>query len=217
MRPEPGLRLAALIVLATSGLPASAGAQSPADFFETRVRPVLAANCYACHTGVQSGGLRMDSREALLRGGGSGPAIVPGDPEDSLLMRVVRHEIEGREMPRGGEALGARDVEGLGAWIRMGAPWPEAAPEAAAVASAAGAEMPDRSAPAAMPRREVTAAERGFWSFRPLAEPAVPRPPGSNRARTDIDRFVVAKLEEKGLTPWARPTAVSSFAGRPSI
>ena len=197
----PGLRLAALIALVASGLSASAAAQSPTDFFETRVRPVLAANCYACHTGVQSGGLRVDSREALLRGGASGPAIVPGDAEGSLLMQVVRHEMEGREMPRGGDALGARDVEGLGAWIRLGAPWPDATPEAAAVTSAAGAETPDPSAPAAMPRREVTAAERGFWSFRPLAAPAVPRPSRTERARTDIDRFVLAKLEEKGLTP----------------
>lgn len=200
-RPESRLRLATLIALATIGLPASAAAQTPTDFFETRVRPVLAANCYACHTGVQSGGLRVDSREALLRGGASGPAIVPGDPEGSLLMRAVRHEIEGREMPRGGDALGARDVEGLGAWIRMGAPWPEAAREAAAVASAAAAEPTDRSAPPAMPRREVTAAERDFWSFRPLAAPAVPAPSRTDWARTDIDRFVLAKLEEKGLTP----------------
>ena len=198
MKPRPRWRLAALIALVTSVLPASAGAQSPTDFFEARVRPVLAANCYACHTGVQSGGLRLDSREALLRGGASGPAIVPGDPEGSLLMQAVRHEVEGKEMPRGGEALGAQQVEGLRAWIQMGAPWPAAA----TAASAAGAELPDRSAPAAMPRREITAAERDFWSFRPLAQPAVPEP-SRTRARTDIDRFVLAKQEEKGLTPLA--------------
>ena len=185
------MRSAALVGLAALGLPASAGAQSPADFFETRVRPVLADNCYACHARLRSGGLRVDSREALLEGGDSGPAIVPGDPDGSLLVRAVRHEIEGGGMPRYADPLAARDVEGLVEWIRMGAPWPEAAP---ATASA------DLARPAT-PRREVTAAERDFWSFRPLAAPAVPEPARSDWARNDIDRFVLAKLEEKGLVP----------------
>ncbi len=187
------MRPVALIALAALGVPASAGAQSPADFFETRVRPVLADNCYACHARLQSGGLRVDSREALLEGGDSGPAIVPGDPDGSLLVRAVRHEIEGGEMPRYADPLAARDVDGLVEWIRMGAPWPEAAP-AAATASA------DLARPAT-PRREVTAAERDFWSFRPLAAPAVPEPARTGWARNDIDRFVLAGLEEKGLVP----------------
>ena len=186
------MRPAALIALAALGLPASAGAQSPTDFFETRVRPVLAGNCYACHARLQSGGLRVDSREALLDGGDSGPAIVPGDPDGSLLVRAVRHEIEGREMPRFSDRLAARDVEGLVEWIRMGAPWPEAAPAAAATSADLGARV-------AMPRREVTADERAFWSFRPLAAPAVPRPARTDWARNDVDRFVLARLEEKGL------------------
>ena len=185
------MRPLALLALAMLGLPASAGAQSPTDFFETRVRPVLADNCYACHARVQSGGLRVDSREALLAGGASGPAIVPGDPDDSLLVRAVRHEIEGREMPRYADPLAARDVEGIVEWVRMGAPWPE---PAAATASA------DLARPATR-RREVTAVERGFWSFRPLAAPAVPEPARADWARTDIDRFVLARLEEKGLAP----------------
>ena len=185
------MRPVALIALAALGVPASAGAQSPTEFFEARVRPVLADNCYACHARLQSGGLRVDSREALLEGGDSGPAIVPGDPDGSLLVRAVRHEIEGRGMPRYADPLAARDVEGLVEWIRMGAPWPEAA---AATASA------DLARPAT-PRREVTAAERDFWSFRPLAAPAVPEPARSDWARNDIDRFVLAKLEEKGLAP----------------
>ena len=186
------MRPAALIALAALGLPVAVGAQSPADFFETRVRPVLADNCYACHARLRSGGLRVDSRGALLEGGDSGPAIVPGDPDGSLLVLAVRHEIEGGEMPRYADPLPARDVEGLVEWIRMGAPWPAAAP--AAVASADLARW-------ATPRREVTAVERDFWSFRPLAVPAVPQPAREDWARNDIDRFVLAKLEEKGLAP----------------
>jgi len=187
------LRPVALIALAALGLPASVGAQSPTDFFETRVRPVLADNCYACHARLRSGGLRVDSRGALLEGGDSGPAIVPGDPDGSLLVRAVRHEIEGGEMPRYADPLTARDVEGLVEWIRMGAPWPEAAP-------AVGTASADLARPAT-PRREVTAAERDFWSFRPLAAPAVPEPARTGWARNDIDRFVLAGLEEKGLVP----------------
>ncbi len=194
------MRLAALVALVMLGVPVSAGAQSPTDFFETRVRPVLAANCYACHTGLQEGGLRVDSRPALMQGGGSGPAIVPGDPDGSLLVRAVRHQIEGREMPLGAEPLGPREVEGLVEWIRMGAPWPEAVAVATPAASAAG-EGPDPGAPVIIPRRVVTAAERGFWSFQPLAAPAVPRPARTDWARTDVDRFVLAKMEEKGLAP----------------
>ena len=186
------MRPVVLLALATLGWPASVAAQSPTDFFEARVRPVLADNCYACHARQQSGGLRVDSREALLEGGDSGPAIVPGDPDGSLLVRAVRHEMEGREMPRYADPLAARDVEGLVEWIRTGAPWPEGAP-AAATASADLA--------AAIPRREVTAAERAFWSFRPLAAPAVPEPARADWARNDIDRFVLARLEEKGLVP----------------
>ncbi len=172
------------------------------------MRPVPADNCYACHARLQSGGLRVDSREALLEGGDSGPAIVPGDPDGSLLVRAVRHEIEGGEMPRYADPLAARDVERLVEWIRMGAPWPEAAP-AAATASA------DLARPAT-PRREVTAAERDFWSFRPFAAPAVPEPARTGWARNDVDRFLLAKLEEKGAAGSTSPaSARTTPAGWP--
>src|SRR5713226_3645849 len=73
--------------------------KDPNEFFETRVRPVLAANCYACHTTGQSGGLRLDSREAVLKGGNTGPAIVAGKPEESLLIQAVRQSHEKLKMP----------------------------------------------------------------------------------------------------------------------
>src|SRR4029077_1059076 len=75
-------------------------AASP-DFFEAKVRPVLAANCYDCHTDQRMGGLRVDSREALLKGGRSGPAIVPGEPDKSLLITAVR-QTSALKMPKGG-------------------------------------------------------------------------------------------------------------------
>src|SRR2546429_7829552 len=98
----------------------STAAASPA-FFESNVRPVLAANCYDCHTNERMGGLRVDSREALLKGGRSGPAIVPGDPDKSLLIAAVR-QTGALKMPKGG-ALEADEVSALVEWVRAGAVW----------------------------------------------------------------------------------------------
>ena len=118
--------------------PTTAHAQSPEDFFEMRVRPVLAEYCYSCHGVMRQGELRVNSREALLVGGASGPAIVPGDPDASLLIRSVRHEIEGQEMPQDEDPLGAHQIEGLVDWIAMGAPWPVAAADAGDEGGGAG-------------------------------------------------------------------------------
>src|SRR5438876_12133852 len=91
------LSLALLGVIAWTVLP-----QNKEDFFETKVRPILALECFACHTDSQLGGLRLDSREAMLRGGKSGPAIVPGDPEKSLLVLAIR-QTGTLKMPQGGK------------------------------------------------------------------------------------------------------------------
>ena len=93
-----------------------------AAFFEARVRPVLARHCYGCHAaGKQFSGLRVDSREALLRGGRRGPALVPGKPEQSLLVRAIRHEEIA--MPMGGQ-LAPAEVTAIADWVRGGAVWP---------------------------------------------------------------------------------------------
>src|SRR5262245_22973603 len=96
-----------------------AAAGSP-EFFESRVRPVLAANCYDCHADEHFGDLRVDSRESLLKGGKSGPAIVPGEPDNSLLIRAVRQTGD-LKMPKGGK-LKAEEIDALVEWIRAGAP-----------------------------------------------------------------------------------------------
>src|SRR2546423_15001368 len=101
--------------------PAPPPAPQSAEFFESRVRPILAANCYDCHTNERMGGLRVDSREALLKGGRSGPAIVPGDPDKSLLIAAVR-QTGALKMPKGG-ALEADEVSALVEWVRAGAVW----------------------------------------------------------------------------------------------
>src|SRR5262245_17993459 len=85
------------------------------EFFEARVRPILAANCYDCHAEEQFGGLRLDSREAMVKGGASGPAIVPGDPDKSLLIQAVRQTSEKLKMPKGGR-LKPDDIDALVEW-----------------------------------------------------------------------------------------------------
>ena len=144
-----GVAGAAVVGASLFASPPPAAAQSPEDFFETRVRPVLAENCYACHGQLVNGGLRVNSREALLAGGASGPAVVPGDPDASLLIRIVRHEIEGREMPRNEDPLSPYQIAGLAEWIAMGAPWPGAGDEAGASAGAVFAMAAEGPAPGA--------------------------------------------------------------------
>src|SRR5579859_6784689 len=96
-----------------------------ADFFENKVRPILANNCYECHTDSASGGLRLDSKAAFDHGGGRGQLIVPGDPDKSLLIQAVR-QTGPLKMPKGGR-LRADEVAILESWVQHGAPWPTTA------------------------------------------------------------------------------------------
>src|SRR6266576_2128040 len=89
-----------LFLIALSSLRAQSGPAASPDFFENKIRPVLANNCYSCHTGSQLGGLRLDSRDAMLKGGKSGPALVPGDPDKSLMIRAVQ-QTTALKMPMG--------------------------------------------------------------------------------------------------------------------
>jgi mono/diheme cytochrome c family protein len=166
-------------------------AAASAEFFEARVRPVLAANCYDCHADEHYGGLRVDSREALLKGGRSGPALVPGDPEKSLLIRAVQQTGD-LKMPKGGR-LKPDEIEALVEWVRAGAPFPAVATTAAATGAAARAAKP----------YVITAEQRAFWSFQPIGRPPVPAVSHDQWAKSDIDRFVLARLEKEGLKPVA--------------
>src|SRR5205807_4064930 len=100
------------------------------QFFENRIRPVLAENCYKCHS-VQAekvkGGLLLDSREAVLKGGDTGPALIPGDPEHSLLIKAVRYSDPELQMPPKGKQLPDATVDDLVNWVKMGAPDPRSA------------------------------------------------------------------------------------------
>jgi cytochrome c553 len=168
---------------ATPPTQAPAGAPNSADFFESKVRPILATSCYTCHTNSQSGGLRVDSREALLKGGNLGPAIVPGDPEKSLLIKAVRQTDPHLQMPMGGK-LKDSEIADLTAWVKAGAAWPAS------------------SQPVAKSGKYVISPEqKKFWSFLPLHSAPVPEVKDSSWAKTDIDKFILAKLEAQGLKP----------------
>jgi mono/diheme cytochrome c family protein len=176
---------------ATQAAPPSEQVES----FEARIRPILAANCYDCHTDQRMGGLRVDSREALLKGGRSGPAIVAGDPDKSLLIVAVR-QAGALKMPKGG-VLRPDEVTALAEWIRAGAKWGDAVPTATAAATPRPAAT---TAPAA-PGYVIKPEQRAFWSFQPLKKPPVPAVSHATWAKTDLDRFVLARLDKEGLTP----------------
>ncbi len=169
---------------------AALGAQpgQAGDVFEARIRPILAANCFDCHGPDKKGGLRLDSREGMLEGGESGPAIVPGKPDDSLLIQAVRQIAGAPKMPYGRPKLKPEDIDALAEWVQGGAPWP-----AATVSTTA--------APVASHRREITAEQRAFWSFQPLRTTRPPAVRDGSWPRNDIDRFVLARLEHDGLKP----------------
>jgi len=145
-------------------------------FFETKIRPVLADNCLSCHgRTTQLGGLRLDSLQAVLKGGDSGPAILPGEPNKSLLIQAVR-QTGSLKMPQGGK-LSPNEVSNLEAWVKMGAPWP-------------GSTKPEPAKPA-----------EAFWSLQPVKKPSIPKVKLATWVRNPIDAIVLAKLEAKGLAP----------------
>src|SRR3984893_89076 len=158
-------------------------AQTPAateeqkEFFENRVRPVLAQNCFTCHTNSQMGGLRLDSREGMLKGGKSGPAVVPGDAEKSMLITAIRQTTE-IKMPKNGHLTEAQ-IGDLTSWVKDGAVWPEA-PKSSQ--SAGYVIRPD---------------QRKFWSFQPLSKPEPPKVKDAAWSGSNIDRFVLAKLDKE--------------------
>ncbi len=170
------------IAIATATLGVSADAPPPdTDAFESRVRPVLVRACGSCHTDAAMGGLQLDSREHLLKGGKSGPAIIPGDPDHSNLIQAIRYT-GARKMPPTGK-LNEDEIASLEAWVKAGAVWPA------------------NLKPVAPLPYLITESQRNFWSFRPVANPAVPPVKDASWAKTEIDRFVLANLEANHLQP----------------
>ena len=182
----PGTATAAVLGLLWVVAPSFAG---DADRFEAEVRPLLAAHCIKCHgPEKQKGGLRLDAKADALKGGDTGPAVVPGKPDDSLLVKAVRHEAD-LEMPPG-KKLSDEQIATLADWIKAGAKWSDGAAKLAASSSAMKTRPPGK----------ITDDDRKWWAFQPPARPAVPAV-GDGWARTPVDRFVFAKLAAEGMVP----------------
>ncbi len=157
------------------------------EFFEKTVRPLLVEHCYECHSGDErSGGLLLDSRAGWQAGGDTGHALVPGKPDESLLIEAIRYRNRDLQMPPEGK-LGTAELAALEKWVASGAPDPR---ETTAVARAATGMS--------------IQAGRQFWSFRPLSRPPIPAPRRQARVQTPIDAFVLARLEKAGLQPAPR-------------
>jgi hypothetical protein len=178
-----------LLTLVTASMCLAQVPSEQAEFFEKKIRPVLAGNCYGCHNSKMKtpmGGLQIDTRDGLLRGGDSGKAIIPGDPESSRLVQAISYTHD-LKMPPSGKLSGAQ-IEDLTAWVKMGAPDPRIAPAAAP--------------PVAAKRYDFTEG-RKFWAFQPVKKPALPSVKNQSWVQSPIDAFLLSKLEENGLTPAA--------------
>ena len=198
MRPETSTsRFAALAAVGLfCGIATTAsGAELPApdaagiEFFEKKIRPVFAEHCYKCHSAQAQelkGGLRLDYAAGVLRGGESGPAIVPGRPEESRLIRAVKYIDGSLKMPPR-QQLPPEVIVDLEKWVAMGAPDPRAAePQTLAPSEPAGIDY-DRG--------------REFWSFRPARDPVPPAIGNSDQVRSPIDQFILGRLEASQLAP----------------
>ena len=179
----------AAAALFTAGLLSAAPAPTPAalEFFETKIRPVLAQDCYECHRtgGKRKGGLALDQRQGLLTGGDSGPAVVPGDPAASLLLQAIRHDSEDLAMPKAGAKLEPGVIADFENWIRLGAPDPRDTPPSDAQVAA------DTDWDAVLRRRKA------WWSFQPIAKADLGGLPAGTHP---IDHLLSGKLRAVGLT-----------------
>jgi len=173
-------------------LPAVEPAREHLDFFEKKIRPVLVERCYECHSAAakkNKGGLTLDTRDGVLKGGDAGSVVAPGDPEKSKLIEAVRYKNRDLQMPPK-SPLSSEQVRDLEQWVKLGAP----DPRTEAVAQTGG-------------KRALTVEEgRQFWAFQPLANPSVPKVGNRQSAiGNPIDAFINAKLGEKKLA--AAPAA----------
>jgi mono/diheme cytochrome c family protein len=201
MKPS-GLRINRLVKIALtfallggaaiSQLPASAQIAEQQEFFEKRIRPILANNCQRCHNAkAKLAGLDLTTAEGFQRGDESGPIINKEKPEESRLLKAISYEGELKMPPTG--KLKDHEIAALTEWVKMGAPWP------GAVQPASTANWPKNSS-----TREFTDDEKSFWSVQPVKDTAPPQVKNVSWVQSPVDRFVLQKLEAKNLKPAPR-------------
>ena len=181
-----------ILLLSWSAAPLVARAATPEhspealEFFEKKIRPLLVSNCYTCHSASTNvkGGLRVDDRNGLLMGGGSGAAVVPGKPDESLLIQAVRYD--GFEMPPN-KKLSDEQIADLEKWVTDGAAWPPV----------------EITIPLDKPNAKYDDLLQNHWAWQPLQSASPPSVQNEAWPRDDVDRFVLAALEAKGLQPVA--------------
>jgi mono/diheme cytochrome c family protein len=162
--------------------------QEGLSLFKSQVRAVLVDNCVECHGGSEvESGFDLATRKGLLRGGSHGPAVIAGKSADSNVVRFISHR-EKPFMPEGTDKLPAEQIAAISRWINLGAPYDQPLVE--------NPRDPDSWTNTIVPEKA-----REFWAYRPLANPQPPAVKQEAWVRNSIDRFVLAKLEEKGLTP----------------
>ena len=157
-------------------------------FFESKIRPIFVEHCWKCHAADEKGSLRLDSRDTALAGGDSGPAIEPGKPDESLMVRAVRYTDPSYQMPPSGKLPDAA-IKAIEEWVAMGAPYP-----GATKSSGAGAVR----------RGEFTVSDddRQHWAYQPVKRPAVP----AGSTTSAIDAFLNATLADRKITPNEKAT-----------
>ena len=163
-------------------------APDSAALFEKTVRPILAENCFKCHSHAENkfkGGLALDSPASILKGGETGPAIVPSQPEKSLLLQAVRQSGELKMPPKG--QLTSAQVAAIEQWIKAGAPMP------ATVSSVPNGH--------AKRTGKITDEDRAWWAFQPIRKTAPAKLADDAWSRNEIDRFILARIRKENLKP----------------
>jgi cytochrome c553 len=171
--------------------PTAPPADAAAEHFERKVRPLFVTHCLKCHGPEKSkGGLRLDSAASLTRGGDSGPAVIPGKPDESLLLRAVRQAGDVKMPPD--SKLKDQEIADLIAWVRAGAVWPDG--------GAAKPVVTDAEAG----RTRFTPEQKAFWAFQPVRDLTPPPVRDTAWPTSPLDHFILARLEAKGLSPAPR-------------
>ncbi len=171
---------------------AAPSAQAEDEFFEQRIRPALANECYECHGAKkQKGGLRVDFRDGLRHGGDSGPALIPGNAKRSLLIQRIRHEAPDSKMPKDRPQLAESVIADFVTWVNRGAADQRDQPP-----TVTAAETTNNATWAA-----TLEARKDWWSFQPVRKPALPKVSNAAWSEHPVDCFLHAKMEERGLRP----------------
>ncbi len=183
--------IALLVTITSTGLAGETISKEQADFFETKVRPILVAHCFECHgTKKQWADLRLDSHAAILKGGESGPAIEAGNPDESRIIQVIRYSEDDSQMPPDAK-MSDEQIASLTEWVSRGAQWPESSPQA----------------------DELDYFERAktHWAFQPITPVELPNVSEKIRVANPIDRFIGDKVEESGLQQSPRAESRQQF------